>query len=144
VVALDVLIHRATAQPRFTSRLVLAFGALALALAGVGIYGTLSYVIGARRREFGIRIALGATPSRIASGVVRHGLVPALAGSAAGLAIAIAVARAFRSLLFGIEPLDAASILPALGLLLLAAFGASLLPALRAGRVDPNVALRAD
>jgi predicted permease len=84
VAALDALISRATAQPRFTTRLVAAFGALALMLAAVGIYGTLSYLVGSRVREIGIRLALGASRSRILSNVLWRGIGPALAGGVLG------------------------------------------------------------
>jgi ABC-type antimicrobial peptide transport system permease subunit len=90
---LDALVARATAQPRFTSRLVAAFGALALILAAVGIYGTLSYVVSARTREIGIRLALGAPRAAIVSDLMWRGFAPAAAGGAIGLAVAAALAR---------------------------------------------------
>jgi predicted lysophospholipase L1 biosynthesis ABC-type transport system permease subunit len=140
---LDALVARATAQPRFTSRLV-AFGALALILAAVGIYGTLSYVVGARTREIGIRLALGAPRAAIVSDMMWRGFAPAAAGGAIGLAVAAALARTFRALLFGIEPIDAASLAGGGVLLLAVALAAALGPARRASRVDPAVALRTD
>jgi ABC-type antimicrobial peptide transport system permease subunit len=141
---LDALVARATAQPRFTSRLVAAFGALALLLAAVGIYGTLSYVVGARTREIGIRLALGAPRAAIVSDMMWRGFAPAAAGGAIGLAVAAALARTFRALLFGIEPIDAASLAGGGVLLLAVALAAALGPARRASRVDPAVALRTD
>ena len=144
VATLDTLVSRATAQPRFTSRLVAAFGALALLLAAVGIYGTLSYLVGARTREIGIRLALGAPRAGLMTHVLVRGLVPALAGGCIGLGLAVLLARTFRALLFGVEPLDAGSFAGGASLLLLVALAAALGPALRASRVDPASALRAD
>lgn len=144
IASLDSLVSRATAQPRFTTGLVSAFAALALLLAAVGIYGTLSYVVGARTREIGIRLALGASRGAIVTTVVRHGVIPAVAGGAIGLAAAVALVRTFRALLFGIEPVDPGSFAGGAALLLLVALAAALGPALRASRVDPASALRTD
>ncbi len=144
VAPLDMLHKRATAQPRFTSRLVLAFGALTLALAAVGIYGTMSFLVTSRLREIGIRLALGAPRGGIMSHVLSRGLVPALIGGAIGLGIALALARLFRSLLFGIEPLDPLSFLGGAVILAIVALGAALGPARRASQVDPVTALRMD
>jgi putative ABC transport system permease protein len=144
VTTLDALVSRATAQPRFTTRLVAAFGGLALLLAAVGIYGTLSYVVGSRTREIGIRLALGASRGAIMSNIVRRGVVPALAGGLLGLAIAVAVARVFRALLFGVDPVDPASIAGGAAVLIAVALAASAGPAYRAARVDPVRALRTD
>jgi putative ABC transport system permease protein len=144
VASLDSLVSRATAQPRFTTQLVASFALLALVLAAVGIYGTLSYVVGSRTREIGIRLALGASRWEILTDTIRHGVLPAVAGGVAGLAIAVALVRTFRALLFGIEPVDPGSFAGGAAALLLIAFGAALGPALRASRVDPAAALRAE
>ena len=144
VAALDTLVSRATAGPRFTMRLVAACGGLALLLAAVGIYGTLSYVVSARTREIGVRIALGASPSAIFTAMLNRGLMPAIAGGILGLAIALALARIFRGLFYGVEPLDPASCAGGAAILLLAAVAATLAPARRASRVNPAVALRAE
>ena len=144
VATLDALFSRATAQPRFTSRLVAAFGALALLLAAVGIYGTLSYLVGARTREIGIRLALGASQAGLMRHVLARGLVPALAGGCVGVALAVVLARTFRALLFGVEPLDLTSFAGGAALLLLVALAAAAGPARRASRVDPASALRAE
>ncbi|HET9370942.1 MAG TPA: FtsX-like permease family protein, partial [Vicinamibacterales bacterium] len=144
ITALDALVARATAQPRFTSRLVVTFGALALTLAAVGIYGTLSYLVGAGLREIGIRVALGASRRRILSNVVWRGLAPALAGGAIGLGIALALGQTFRALLFGIEPVDATSFAGGALALTIVAVAAALGPARRAASVDPVRALRAE
>jgi ABC-type antimicrobial peptide transport system permease subunit len=144
IAPLETLFARATAQPRFTTGLVGAFGSLALVLAAVGIYGTLSYLVTARRREIGIRLALGARPSAIMSTVLRRGVVPALGGALVGLAAAIAIARVFRALLFDVEPLDPVSIAGSAAVLALVAVTAALVPAQRASRVDPTIALRSE
>ena len=144
VAPLDTLVSRATAQPRFTSRVVAAFGVLALVLAAIGIYGTVSSLVSARAREIGIRLALGAPRRGIVSTILWRGLVPAIAGGVVGLAMAAALARAFRALLFDLEPLDAGSFAGGAALLLLVAAAAALGPAYRAARVDPAVALRTE
>jgi ABC-type antimicrobial peptide transport system permease subunit len=144
VTPLEWLVERATSPSRFTSRTVAAFGLLALALAAVGIYGTLSYLVGARTRDIGIRLALGATRVRILSDVVRSGLLPALGGGLAGVALAVVLARTFRALLFEVQPLDAASFAGGAIALIVVALAAALGPARRASRVDPARALRAD
>jgi predicted permease len=144
IAALDDLFLRATAQPRFTTRLVAGFGAFALLLAAVGIYGTLSYLVSARTREIGIRLALGAAPGTIMSGVLRRGLIPAMAGGLIGLALALSIARLFRSLFFEVAALDVASAASGGALLLIVAIVAAIVPARRASRVDPAVTLRAE
>ena len=144
VTPMDTLYAAATAQPRFTVRLVSAFGTLALLLASVGIYSTLSYLVSTRRREIGIRLALGAKPSAVLATVLRRGALPALSGGVLGLAVAIAVARVFRSLLFNIDPLDPVSAATGTVVLMLAAFAAAFVPARRAARIDPIVALRSE
>jgi predicted permease len=144
VIPLEAAVARATAQPRFSTRLVTTFGTLALALAAVGIYGTLSYLVSARTRDIGIRIALGASRRRVLSNVVWRGLAPAIGGGTVGIAIALALAQVFRSLLFVVEPVDFPSIVTATVVLVLVAVLAAIGPALRAVRVDPVRALRAD
>jgi putative ABC transport system permease protein len=144
IAPLDDLFLRATAQPRFTTRLVAAFGAFALLLAAIGIYGTLSYLVTARTREIGIRMALGASPARIMSNVFGRGLMPALAGGLIGLMLALALARAFRALFFDLSPLDTGSFVAGAALLVIVAGVAALVPAKRASRVEPAAALRAE
>jgi predicted permease len=144
IVPLDALVSRATAQPRFTSRVVALFGVLALVLAAVGIYGTLSYVVRARSREIGIRLALGASRGNILSQTLRRGLVPAVGGGIIGLGLAVVLARTFQSLLFELSPVDFGSFTAGAAVLLLVALGATLGPARRASRVDPAATLRTD
>jgi putative ABC transport system permease protein len=144
VIALEDLAARATAQPRFTSRLVALFGLVALALAAVGVHGTLAYVVGARTREMGIRLALGAQPEALLTRTLISACAPAMIGALCGVVIALAVARAWSSLLFEVSPVDLPSILAGSATLLCVAGGAALGPARRAARVDPVVALRAE
>jgi putative ABC transport system permease protein len=144
VAMLDSIVARATAQPRFTMRVVSGFGLVALLVAAVGIYGTLSYVVAARRREIGIRIALGASRGRITKSLMVRGVLPALAGSALGTGAAVMLAAAFRSMFFETAPLDALSLAGAASVLLLVSILAAAGPSLRAARVDPIVALRAE
>jgi ABC-type antimicrobial peptide transport system permease subunit len=98
----------------------------------------------ARAREIGIRLALGASPANIRSTVLSRGVVPAVGGGLIGLAIAVALARTFRPLLFDVEPLDVGSFVGGVTLLILAAVAAALGPARRASRVDPVHALRTE
>jgi putative ABC transport system permease protein len=144
VATLDALVSRATAQPRFTSRVVAAFGALALLLAGVGIYGTLSFMVGSRIREIGIRLALGASRQRVMRGVLWRGLAPAAAGAIAGAAIAVMLGRVFRALLFNVTSLDPVSLVGAVTVLLGVATLAAAGPAALAARTDPSRSLRAE
>jgi putative ABC transport system permease protein len=144
VLPLDSLVSRATAQPRFTSRVVAAFGLLALVLAGVGIYGTLSFMVGTRRREIGIRMALGATPENVSRMVVRSGVVMAGLGIVVGLGGAFLVTRFMQSLLFGVAPTDPVTFATITGGLLLMALVAAYVPARRAARIDPVVSLRSE
>jgi len=141
---LEALVARATAQPRFATVVVSLFGGLALLLAAIGIHGTLSYLVATRRREIGIRLALGAPLGDVRSRTVARGLAPAIAGALLGLPIAWALARVFATLLFQVGPYDASSSLGGVLLLVLVAAIAALVPARRATKVDPAVALRAE
>jgi putative ABC transport system permease protein len=140
----DQYLARSIATPRFTAILLGAFAALALLLAAFGLYGVMAYSVAQRRREIGIRMALGAQPADVRSLVVSQAVRLGAAGLTAGIAGALAVTRVLGSLLFGVsasDPLTFASVSAALiTVLVLAAY----LPARRATRVDPIVALRAD
>jgi predicted permease len=122
--------------------LAMGFGLVALFLAGVGIYGVLAYTVAQRTREIGIRMALGSTTERIFRLVVREGFVLLGSGFALGIAGTIALAKYLESLLFGVRPADPYVLAAVAGVLALAAFVACVLPAQRAARVDPVVALR--
>jgi predicted permease len=118
------------------------FGSLGLLLASLGLYGLLSYTVSRRTGEIGVRVALGASRSGIAAMVLRDVAVLLAIGLTAGLAIAVAGARAIAALLYGISGHDPAALGAAAGVLVLVAIGASLIPSVRAARVDPAVALR--
>lgn len=135
-------ISRSMARPRFLTLLLGAFGAIALTLAAVGIYGVMSVFVAGRSREMGIRIALGAASSSVMALVLGQGLKIAATGLVVCVAGALAVNRLVGSLLFGIGALDTATYAGGLGLLAVVAALACLVPARRATRVDPIVVLK--
>lgn len=142
ILTMDQLIGKSTLDASFDATLLLAFAVLSLTLATVGMFGVLSYIVAQRTTEIGIRMALGAQRSELLRLTLLDGLKPAGAGLALGLAGAAGATRAISSLLYGVEPLDV-SVFAAVAVLLLAVAGmACLLPAWRASRVDPIVALR--
>jgi putative ABC transport system permease protein len=127
---------------RYPSYLIGSFAALALILAMVGLYGLISYMVLQRTREIGIRVALGAQRRDILRMVLRQGIRAALAGVALGILAGLALTRLMTSLLYGVSPGDAITFAGAALLLLIVAFAACSIPARRAVRVDPVVALR--
>ena len=138
------VIGRGVAQERFALLVVASYAALALALAAVGLYGVLSYSVSRRRREMGIRLALGAQTGAVRALVVREGGLLAIAGVAAGLAGALAATRALGTLLFGVTARDPLTFALAAVTLIAVALIASWIPARAATRIDPVHALRAD
>lgn len=124
--------------------LLLSFACLALFLSALGIYGVLSYDVSQRSREIGIRGAIGATPSQLIGMVIKQGLWKALLGLAVGLAASLALSRNMTSLLFAVKPTDPAVYVSVSFLLLLVALLASYIPASRAAKIDPMLALRVD
>jgi predicted permease len=138
------IVDRSVAQRRLTTMLMTGFGAISLLLAAIGIYGVVAYGVTQRLREFGIRLALGATGQDVTRTVVWQGMSMALAGSLVGIVLAAAVTGAMRDLVFGVAPTDAVSFGLAVGGLLLVTAIASYLPARRAAAVDPGVTLRAE
>jgi putative ABC transport system permease protein len=136
------VVDTSIATPRLTGWLLGVFATLALALAAVGVYGVLSYVVSHRRQEIGVRIAMGAGPGRVLGLVLRGGITLALAGVVIGLALAALGTRLVGALLHGVEPLDPLTFVVAPVVLLLVAIGASLIPAWRATRVDPAQAMK--
>jgi predicted permease len=136
------IVSGALTRPRFNLLLVGSFAVLGLVLAAVGIYGVVAFLVTQRTREIGIRMALGARAADVLRLVLAEGMTPVAIGAAAGLLAAIAVTRTLRSMLFGISPLDAVSFTAAPALLALVALAACYVPASRATRVDPLVALR--
>jgi ABC-type antimicrobial peptide transport system permease subunit len=141
---LDDVLGAAVDQPRFLMFLMSAFAAFALGLAALGIYGMLSYAVAQRRQELSIRIALGAQSAGVVWLVLRQGMILTIGGSLAGVAAAWLAARALAAVLFGVRPYDPAALGGAAALAIVVALAACLVPAVRAARVDPLTALRAD
>jgi putative ABC transport system permease protein len=131
-------------QPRFLLRLLAAFALVALALAAVGVYGVMSYTVGERIPEVGVRLAIGASPGDIVRLILGEGLALGAAGIALGLVLTAAGAGALGTLLYEVPPRDPVSLAAVAALLLLATLAAAWLPARRAARTDPLKALRAD
>jgi predicted permease len=129
-------------RPRLLAQLLGAFAALALLLAVLGVYGVLSYMVAERRREIGIRLAVGATRRAIVTLIMKQGFVIAAIGLAAGLAGALSVNRLFASLLFGVQPTDPGTLAAVALAITIVAVLACALPAWRASRLDPNDVLR--
>ena len=141
---IDQILAKTTAGQGFAANLVLIFAAVSLLLAGVGLYGVLSYLVTQRMQEIGIRIALGAQRSQVLRVVLIDGLKPVLIGGAAGLAGAAAAGSLIRSMLYGASPYDPLVIAAMSACLLATAIAACLLPAWRASRLDPMQALRSE
>jgi putative ABC transport system permease protein len=141
---LDEMISSTTASNRFQTALLGVFALMALLLASIGIYGVLSFYVGQRRREIGIRMALGAEPGSTVSLVLRRGGILIVVGIVFGLAGSAALTRLLAGLLYGVEPIDPVSFLAGPSILVVVAFLASYLPARRASRIDPGVALRGE
>ena len=137
-------LSRSVSTRRFTMLLVGLFAALALGLAAIGVHGVLSYAVALRRREIGVRIALGAAPWRVVRLVLWEGMVLALIGLGVGLAGASALTRLLTTLLYGVSPTDPATFAAISLFLLLVALLASCIPAWRAARIDPVAALKAE
>jgi putative ABC transport system permease protein len=142
VAMLDEVLGRGTSQRRFAFVLTSTFAALAMALATMGLYGVLAFVVRQRRREIGIRLALGATQRRVAGAVLGQGLAVTAAGIAAGLLGALAAAQVLESLVFDVAPTDPRLLLAAAAMLALVAVIAALVPAVRASRTPPGEVLR--
>jgi len=127
---------------RLSLVLLAVFAAVALTLAATGVYGVMAQVVGQRTREMGVRIAMGANRSDVLALVMRQGMTLVIAGVALGLVGSLALARVLRGQLFGVEPTDPTTFAIVVLVLLASAALATLVPALRATRVDPVVALR--
>lgn len=135
-------IEASLSQERLIARLSSFFGALSLLLACIGLYGLLSYEVSRKTREIGVRMALGAHPSDVLRFIVRQGVGLSAVGAVLGILGALAVTRYLASLLYGVRPFDPLTFLAVALLLGLVALAACYLPARRASRVDPLVALR--
>ena len=141
---LSVQVDRAMVQERLIATLASGFGVLALVLACVGVYGLLAYTVARRSKEMGIRLALGAPRKRLIAMVLTAAVRLVMVGVVLGVPAALAASRLVKSMLFGLEPTDPATIVGAVCVLSTAALVAAYLPAWRASRVDPLVALRHD
>lgn len=144
IATMEDLLATSEAVRHFALTVFAIFAVAAIALAGLGLYGVIAGGVAERTREIGLRSALGATPARILSLVVRQGMLLAAVGVAFGLAGAVAAVRGLESLLFGVTPLDPLTYGCVITLLAVVAALACWLPAARAARIDPTVALRAD
>jgi ABC-type antimicrobial peptide transport system permease subunit len=140
--SMDQLASVNTARQNFNMLLLTIFAGIALLLAAIGLYGLMAYSVEQRKQEIGIRLALGAAHSDITSMVVRQGMVLAGAGVVAGLAAAFGLTQLLRTLLYGVKPYDPVTFIGVAVTLVVVAFLASSIPARRAMRIDPVIALR--
>ncbi len=136
------VIHASFAAPKFNTVLLGALGGLALLLAGLGIYGALAFVVAQQTREIGLRMALGARPGDVLRSILRRGARLAVTGSGLGLTVALGWTRLLKSLLYGVSAIDPITLASVVTLLTVVGLVASLVPAYRAARIDPMVALR--
>jgi putative ABC transport system permease protein len=142
--SMDDVLARTFAQPRLRTRLLGAFAAVAVLLSAIGIYGLLMYSVAQRTREIGIRMALGADRRRVLRSIMAEGLALVAVGAASGLVMSAYLARLIEKILYGVEGLDPVTMAAASAILIAASLIAIYVPARRATRVDPFVALRAE
>ncbi len=140
--SMDEVVSKSVVQPRFLALLLATFSGIALFLAAIGIYGVMAYSVAQRTQEIGVRMALGARPHHVLRLVLRQSLFMLVIGTVIGLAGAFAVTRLMRTLLFEITATDPVTYISVIGLLAVVALLASYIPARRAAKVDPLVALR--
>jgi putative ABC transport system permease protein len=141
---LEDRLRTSVSQARFNSALLSLFAALALVLAGIGIYGVMAFTVAERTSELGLRMALGASHTNVRSLVVRKAMLLTVAGIALGLVASLGLTRVISGLLFGVRPTDPVTLASVSLLLCLVALAGSYLPARRASRLDPLAALRED
>ena len=144
IISLEDVLARAPATERMSATVAAAVGGLAVALALIGVHGALAYSVSRRRREIGVRVAVGATPAMVARGIVREGFVLTAFGVALGLPIAFIAARSLRTLMYGISEVDLVTFAAVTMFFLALGAAAGLVPARRAAGVDPVTALRAE
>ena len=141
---MDDLLFESVAAPRFRAGLLGGFGAIALLLASAGIFGVMSYTVNQRRRETGVRLALGASRGDVMRVVVGEGMRLAAAGVAIGLGLALLLARTLAAVLYEVSPLDPPTFAATAALLAAVGLAACAIPAYRASRTDPMIAMRGD
>lgn len=144
LVTMDDLVRRSVSADRFATVLLALLAGLALTLSATGIYGVLSFLVAQRTHEIGLRMALGASGRAVVAMVMGESLRLTLGGCAIGLVVALGLARPAASLLYGVRPIDPLTFAFVLALMAGVALAAALLPARRASRLDPMVALRQD
>ena len=136
------MVSNSISRPRLYAVLLGIFAGVAVTLAAVGIYGVLAHAVTQRTREIGVRVALGAQPRQVLGVVIRHGMLLAGLGAIVGVAGSLALTRLLGSQLYGVTPTDVVTLGGVTALLLLVALAACVIPARRATKVDPMVALR--
>jgi putative ABC transport system permease protein len=142
ITPLEEHLSEAFAENRLRTVLLSFFAITAIVLACVGLYGTLSYLVNTRRREVGLRLALGAVRGQIVRKFLRHGLSIAMASAAAGIAMSLGLTRLLSGMLYGVSPTDPPTLAAVVLIVMTVAGMASLIPAIRAGRVEPMQVLR--
>jgi putative ABC transport system permease protein len=141
---LEDVFARAPSSEWMSTTIAAAVGVLGLLLSVVGIHGVLAYSVSRRTREIGLRVAVGAAPGRIMRMVMREGVALAVVGVAIGVPAAVLAARSLRTLMFGVSDADPMTLIAASVVFVLVGLAAGIIPARRATRVDPAVALRAE
>ena len=141
---LEQVLSRAVATPRLRAALIGLFGLLSALLAGLGVFGVISYLVSERTHEFGVRMSLGATGADVGRLVMAEALRPVVTGLLLGVLSAAALGRLLRAFLYGVSASDPVSYVVAAAILLAAACAAAVIPARRAVRVDPMTALTAE
>ena len=144
VASMDDVVRSTVARPRLIASLLVLFGLMGLALGALGLHGVLAYAVSQRRQEIGVRVALGATPAKVLRMVVTQGLALAAIGVTIGVVAALLVTRYMSGLLFGVGATDPVTFVAVAGTLLLVALAATLVPARRAVRIPPMIAMRAE
>jgi len=144
VQSMRAILDRFVAQPRLNSLLLGVFAGMALLLAAIGIYGVVSFSVAQRTQEIGVRMALGAQASDVFRLVLREGATLAIIGVVVGIVLSFAATHVIQSWLFGIEPTDIVTFAATAGALIAISITASFVPARRAARVDPLLAIRAE
>jgi predicted permease len=142
IATMEEILSNAVAQPRFHLSLVGTFAAVALGLAALGVYGVVAYSVAQRRKEIGVRMALGAERGSVVRYVLARGMTPVVIGALVGIPGALAATRLLRTLLYGIGPTDPAAFATAVSILVAVTLAACWAPARRAARIDPMEALR--